>query len=61
MYKMDIKLDLCIYNTQGYAFENWVEGLSHEAYYPWESPPKNWVKSANPTIATKEKTVSIQL
>ena len=30
---------------QGYAFKNWVEGLSDEAYYPWESPKKidlNW-------------------
>ena len=22
---------------QGYALKNWVEGLSDEAYYPWES------------------------
>ena len=25
---------------QGYAFKNWVEGLSDETYYPWESPKK---------------------
>ena len=25
---------------QGYALKIWVEGLSDEAYYPWESPKK---------------------
>ena len=32
-------------HCQGYALKNWVEGLSDEAYYPWESPKKfdlNW-------------------
>ena len=27
-------------HCQGYALKNWVEGLSDEAYYPWESPNK---------------------
>ena len=25
---------------QGYVLKNWVEGLSDEAFYPWESPKK---------------------
>ena len=24
-------------SKQGFALKNWVEGLSDEAYYPWES------------------------
>ena len=27
-------------NKQGHALKNWVEGLSEEAFYPWESPKK---------------------
>ena len=27
---------------QGYALKNWVEGLSDEAWYPWESPKKKF-------------------
>ena len=26
---------------QGYALKNWMEGLSDEAYYPWESQKKS--------------------
>ena len=33
---------------QGYALKNWVEVLSDEAHYPWESQ-KNRLKSVNPT------------
>ena len=46
---------------QGYALKNWVEELSDEAFYPWESPKKIRLKSVNPTItfATKQKKVSI--
>ena len=29
-----------MYNKQGHALKNWVEGLSDEAFYPWESPKK---------------------
>ena len=29
-----------LYSKQGHAL-NWVEGLSDEAYYPWESPKKS--------------------
>ena len=44
---------------QGYASKNWVEGLSDEAFYPWESPKKIRLKSVNPTFATEQKKVSI--
>ena len=27
-------------NKQGYASKNWAEGISDEAYYPWESQKK---------------------
>ena len=30
-----------LYIKQGYALKNWVEGVSDEAFYPWESPKKN--------------------
>ena len=46
-------------NKQGYALKNWVEGLSDEAYYPWDSPKKNGLKSVNPTFDTEQKKVSI--
>ena len=35
---------------QGYALKNWVEGLSDEAYYPWESQKKNSTKIGQPYI-----------
>ena len=44
---------------QGYALKNWMEGLSDEAYYPWESPKKIQLKSVNPTFASEQKKVSI--
>ena len=44
---------------QGYALKNWVEGLSDEAFYPWESPKKIRLKSVNPTFVTEQKKVSI--
>ena len=48
-----------MYMKKGYAFENWVEGLSDEVYYPWESLKKLRLKSVNPTFATAQKKVSI--
>ena len=48
---------------QGYALKNWVERLSDEVFYPWESPKKIRLKSVNavnPTFVTKQKKVSIQ-
>ena len=44
---------------QGYALKNWVEGLSDEAFYPWESPKKIRLKSVNPIFATEQKKVSV--
>ena len=44
---------------QGYALKNWVEGVSDEAFYPWESPKKIRLKSVNPTFATEQKKVLI--
>ena len=35
---------------QGHTLINWVEGVSDEAYYPWESPKKIRLKSVNPTF-----------
>ena len=50
----------CImYIKQGYALKNWVEGLSDEAFYPWESPKTIRLKLVNPTFATKQKKVWI--
>ena len=46
-------------NKQDYALKNWVEGVSDEAFYPWESPKKNRLKSVNPTFATEQKKVLI--
>ena len=40
---------------QGYALKNWVEGLSDEAYPPWESPKKIQLKSVNPTFDSEQK------
>ena len=40
---------------QGYALKNWVEGLSDEAFYPWESPKKIWLQSVNPKFVTEQK------
>ena len=48
-----------ISTKQGYALKKWVEGLSDEAFYSWESPKKIRHKSVNPTFATKQKKVSI--
>ena len=44
---------------QGYALKNWVERLSDEAYFPWESPKKNRLKTVNPTFVNKQKNVLI--
>ena len=30
-----------MFSKHGYAFKNWVEGLSDDAYCHWESPKKN--------------------
>ena len=42
------------YSKQGYAFKNWVEGLSDEAYYPWESPKKS-TKIGQPYVCHQTK------
>ena len=39
---------------QGYALKNWVEGISDEVYYPWESP-KKMTKNVSPTFATEQE------
>ena len=44
---------------QGYMLKNWEEGLSDEAFYPWESPKRNRIKSVNPTYINKLKNVLI--
>ena len=44
---------------QGHTLNNWVEGLSDEVIYPWESPKKIRLKSVDPTFATEQKKVSI--
>ena len=49
----------CMSNKQGYALKNWVEGVSDEAFYPWEPPKKIRLKSVNPTFATEQKKVLI--
>ena len=49
-----------IYIEQDYMLKNWVEGLSDEAFYPWESPKKIQLKSVNPTFVTEQKKVSIR-
>ena len=36
-----------VHIKQVYALKNWVEGLSDEAFYPWESQKKIWLKSVN--------------
>ena len=41
-------------DKQGHALKNWVEGLSDEAYYPWESP-KKLTKIGQPFIRQRTK------
>ena len=48
-----------LYSKQCYTLNNWVEGLSIEANYPWESTKKIGLKSVNPTFDSKQKKVSI--
>ena len=57
----DIKLDCMHTRKQGHTLNNWVEGLSDEAYYPWESRKNIRLKSVNPTFASEQKKVSIQI
>ena len=40
---------------QGHALKSWVEGLSDEAFYPWESPKKIELKSVNPFFTEQKK------
>ena len=54
----DLRLNI-IYIKQGHALKNWVEGLSDQAFYPWESPKEIRLKSVNPRFATEQKKVSI--
>ena len=44
---------------QGYALMNWVEGVSDEALYTWESPKNFLLKLVSPTSATEQKKVLI--
>ena len=44
---------------QGYALKNWVEVLSDEAHYPWESQ-KNRLKSVNPPISNRISTEQLK-
>ena len=44
------KKDINFYSKQDHKLKNWVEGLSDEAYFPLESPKRNWLKSVNHTI-----------
>ena len=46
-------------NRVSHMLNNWVDGVSDEAYYPWESPKKIRLKSVNPTFASEQKKVSI--
>ena len=41
-------------NKQGHTLNNWVEGASAEAYYPWESP-KISTKIGQPYICQQTK------
>ena len=50
---------MILYIKQGHALKNWVEGVSDEPFYPWESPKKNRLKSVNPTFVTEQKKVLI--
>ena len=43
-------------SKQGYALKNWVQGLSDEAYYPWESPKKS-TKIGQPYICHRTKEI----
>ena len=38
---------------QGYTLKTWLEGVSDEAYYPWESPKK--FKIGQPSICQRTK------
>ena len=49
----------CIIIRVSHTLNNWVDGVSVEAYYPWESPKKIRLKSVNPTFASEQKKVSI--
>ena len=42
-----------------HMLNNWVDGVTDEAYYPWESPKKIRLKSVNPTFVTEQKKVLI--
>ena len=53
-----IKL-LMLSNKQGHTLKNCVEGVSDEAFYPWESPKKIRIKSVNTTFAFEQNKVLI--
>ena len=38
---------------------NWMDGVSDEAYYPWESPKKIRLKSVNPTFFNSSINVNL--
>ena len=62
-FRLSIELvkyfDLNDVGKQGYTLKNWMEGISDEAYHPWESPKKIGLKSVSPTFTTKQKNVLI--
>ena len=43
-----------IYTKEGHLLKNWVDGLSDEAHYPWESPKEIRLKLVNTTFATNK-------
>ena len=47
-------IEIMVDSKQGYALKNWVQGLSDEAYYPWESPKKS-TKIGQPYICQQTK------
>ena len=42
-------------NKQGHALKNWVEGLSDEAFYPWESPKEIPIGTPNQLFSIAAK------
>ena len=42
-----------------HTLKNWVDGVSDEVNYPWESPKKIRLQSVKPTFASEQKKVSI--
>ena len=58
-YCFDKNNSMLMMKRVSHTLNNWVDGMSDEAYYPWESPKKIRLKSVNPTFASEQKKVSI--